>query len=127
MPELKRLIMTRIVSTKEVLDTAVWPQDRRVIRIAIDELLLYPALEDASVDDPHAIIISDGSFASMAMDEDEALAFLSHSCEWELPTKRPAFAQGAVGGIATKLLFEEDKIFFIIPAAMIAEFQERLH
>ncbi len=126
MPELNRLMMTRIVATKSALDTAVFPDDRQVIRIAGDEVLIHPPVEDVTVDDPHAIVISDGSFAGVWLSDAESRALLSHSCEWEPPEKRPSFAQGAVGGIATKIIFEEDKSLFIVPAAMAAEFEERL-
>ena len=125
MPELNRLIMTRVVAKPEALDTAVWPDDVKLIRIASDELLVHPVVETPAINDPHAIIIRDGSFAGLWLPENEALTFLSHSCEWELPQERPAFAQGAVGGIATKILFEETRLFFIVPAAMAAEFEER--
>lgn len=126
MPELKRLIMTRIVAMPEALDGASWPEDRKLFRVASDELLIYPAVMETAVSDPYAIIISDGSFAAVTFPEEDALHFLTRQCEWELPTERPAFAQGAVGGIATKLLFEEDTVTFIIPAAMAAEFETRM-
>ena len=126
MPELNRLMMTRIVATKAALDTVVIPDDCQVIRIAGDEVLIHPPVNNVTVDDPHAIVILDGSFAGIWLSDVESRAFLSHSCEWEPPEKRPSFAQGAVGGIATKILFEEDKSLFIVPAAMAAEFEERL-
>ena len=126
MPELNRLMMTRIVATKEALDTAVFPQNHQLIRIAPDELLIHPPVDDVTIDDPHAIIISDGSFAGVWLPDADSRAFLSHSCEWEPPEKRPSFAQGAVGGIATKIIFEEDQSLFIVPAAMAEEFEERL-
>lgn len=126
MRKLNRLQMTRIVSTEAVLNTAVFPQQTK-IRVASDELLLYPAIEgETAVGDPHAIIIQDGSFAGIWLAEANGLAFLAHTCEWELPTERPAFAQGSVAGIATKLVFQDEKILFIVPAPMAHDFEERL-
>ncbi|MEM7332230.1 MAG: hypothetical protein AAF490_09070 [Chloroflexota bacterium] len=126
MPELNRLMMTRVVATKEALDTAVFPQNHQTIRIAPDEVLIHPPVADISVDDPYAIIVSDGSFAGVWLSDAESRTLLSHNCEWEPPEKRPSFAQGAVGGIATKIIFEEEQSLFIVPAAMAAEFEERL-
>jgi len=128
-PELKRILTTRIVSTPAALDEQIWPDDQLVLRTAPDEVLISPPLADASpilASDPHAIVVSDGSFAGIWLPTETALEFLEHHCEWELPSNRPAFAQGAVAGIATKLWFEADRILFIAPAPMAAEFEERL-
>lgn len=126
MPELKRLQTTRIVAQPDALKTAVFNPSHHILRVANDEVVITPPLDDVTVDDPHAIIISDGSFAGVWLTEAEGLAILEHSCEWEPPTERPAFAQGAVAGIATKILFEDGKLFFVIPAVMMAEFEERV-
>ena len=37
-----------------------------------------------------------------------------------------AFAQGAVAGIATKLWFEAGRVLLIVPAPLIADFEERM-
>ena len=126
MPELKRLPATRIVATPAALDAAEWPDDTLALRFAPDELLVTPPVANPALDDPHAIIIADSGYAGVWLPEAEALAFLEHACEWELPTQRPAFAQGAVTGIAAKLWFEAGRVLLIVPAPLIADFEERM-
>ena len=126
MPELKRLPATRIVATPAALDAAEWPDDTLALRFAPDELLVTPPVANLALDDPHAIIIADSGYAGVWLPEAEALAFLERACEWELPPQRPAFAQGAVAGIATKLWFEAGRVLLIVPAPLIADFEERM-
>jgi hypothetical protein len=53
--------------------------------------------------------------------------FLTRECEWELPRDRPAFAQGAVAGLAMKLWFEHGRVLFVVPAPFAHELEERLN
>lgn len=129
MPALKRIAATRIVSTPAALDAADVPQSSLALRFAADELFITPPLQDESVilaHDPHAIVISEGGFAGVWLDSDEAAEFLQKNCAWELPNGRPAFAQGAVAGIPTKLWLEEEQVLFIVPAPYAADFAERM-
>lgn len=126
MPELKRLSATRIVATPAALDAARWPHDALALRIAPDEVLIFSAVSAEIVNDPHAIVVPDAGFAGVWVDADEALDFLERSCEWELPSARPAFAQGAVAGLPMKLWFEEDRVLFIVPAPYATDFEERM-
>ena len=126
MPELKRLSATRIVATPNSLDEITWPDEALVLRLAPDEALVVPSLGSVPVSDPHAIIIADGGFAGLWVDVDEAMSFLQHACEWELPAERPAFAQGSVAGVATKIWLEADKVLFVVQAPYAEEFEERM-
>lgn len=126
MPKLNRFATTRIVATPQALDAAAWPAGTITLRSAPDEVWLTPLVEDAAVDDPHAIIIKDSSLAGVWLPAEEALAILERLCEWEIPSARPAFAQGSVAGVATKLWLEEDRILIIVPAPYAAEMEERL-
>lgn len=123
---LKRMKMTRIAATKEALDTAEWPDGTLVMRTAADEVLLSPVVENPSLSDEYAIVLQDGAWAGAWFQPAELLAFLERNCEWELPRERPAFAQGAVADVATKLWFEEEKILLIVPAPYAAEMEERM-
>ena len=76
--------------------------------------------------DPHAIIVPEAGFAGAWLPIDEAMAFLSRECEWELPHERPTFAQGAVAGLAMKLWFEHDRVLIIVPAPFAHELEDRL-
>lgn len=135
MPELKRIVMERIVATRIVavpaaLDAIAWPQDAPrealALRIAPDEMLVTTAVTADVVDDPHAIVATDAGFAGVWIASGEALNFLERSCEWELPRERPAFAQGAVAGLPVKLWFEEDRVLFLVPAPYATELEERM-
>jgi hypothetical protein len=76
--------------------------------------------------DPHAIIAPEGSFMGMWLPLAEALEYLERACAWELPTARPAFAQGAVANIPLKLWFEHDRVLFIVQSPFAADFEERM-
>ena len=39
---------------------------------------------------------------------------------------RPAFAQGAVAHVATKLWFEENRVLIVVPSPMAPDFEEHL-
>jgi hypothetical protein len=128
-PALKRIAATRIVAQPNALDAANVPQSSLALRFAADELFITPPLQDESVifsHDPHAIVISEGGFAGTWLDNETAADFLQRNCVWEVPNGRPAFAQGAVAGIPTKLWLVDDKILFIVPAPYAHDFAERL-
>ncbi len=129
MPALKRIAATRIVAQPNALDAADVPQSSLALRFAADELFVTPPLQDESVilaHDPHAIVISEGGFAGTWLDHETAAHFLQRHCTWELPDGRPAFAQGAVAGIPTKLWLEEAQVLFIVPAPYAHDFAERM-
>lgn len=129
MPELKRIAATRIVAKSAVLDAADIPQSSLALRFAADELFVTPPLVDETIilaHDPHAIVIAEGGFAGTWLDAAEAAVFLQQNCEWELPNGRPAFAQGGVAGIPTKLWLEAERVLFIVPAPYAVDFVERL-
>src|SRR5262245_24769423 len=86
---LNRLPATRIVATPSALDSAAWPAESRVFRIAADEVLVSPPVETLSLDDPHAIVVADSGFAGAWLPMTEALPLLERTCEWELPAARP--------------------------------------
>jgi hypothetical protein len=125
-PELKRLNATRIVANAESLDEVAWPEEALVLRFAPDEALVIPPMGSVPISDPHAIIIADQGFAGVWVESDEAMRFLAHACEWELPVERPSLAQGSVAGVATKMWLAEDKVLFVVQAPYAAEFSERM-
>ncbi|MDJ0754625.1 MAG: hypothetical protein QNJ45_13960 [Ardenticatenaceae bacterium] len=129
MPALKRLKGTRIASTPAALDAISWPDEAIVMRFAPDEVYLTPPLPSKNIvleQDEHAIVIAEGSFSGVWIDRERALDLLQRLCEWELPSERPVFAQGAVAGIPTKLWFTEDQILFVVQSPYAAEMEERL-
>ncbi len=126
MPALKRIDGTRIVARPAALDAATWPAGALVLRFAPDEVLVDRPLPAALIDDPHAIVTPDAGFAGIWLPADKARALLEAHCAWPLPAERPAFAQGAVAGLAVKLWLEAERILFVVPGPFIEEFEERL-
>lgn len=122
---LKRFPATRVVALPSALDSLKPPTGSIALRLAADELLIMPPAQVA-VNDPHAIILPDGSFAGAWASASEAKRILERECEWELPRARPAFAQGAVAGIPVKLWLEEDRVFVVVQAPFVVEFEERI-
>jgi len=125
-PVLNRLSATRIVAKPTVLDTAAWPKDSLVLRLAQDEALIMPPVSNPNLDDSHAIVVTDNGFAGVWLPWAEAQKFLERACDWELPQQRPALAQGAVAGIPAKLWLEAGRVLFVVPAPYIHDFEERL-
>jgi hypothetical protein len=125
-PELRPLPATRIVTALPALDAAAWPDGAVVLRLAPDEALVFPPVDEVAVSDPHAIVVAEDGFLGAWVAAEEALAFLERACAWELPSARPAFAQGSVAGLPVKLWFEADKVLFLVPAPYAADLQERM-
>ena len=122
---LKRFSATRIVASPSILNATKWPDGSMVIPLAADEVLIMPPAS-IEVNDPHAIVVPEGSFAGAWVTATEAQRIFERECEWELPRERPAFAQGAVAGIPVKLWLEAERVFFIVQAPFVVEFEERL-
>lgn len=127
MPALETFTATRIVATPTALNNAAWPENSLPLRTAPDEVLLLNSSTPISLPtDPHAIIEPEGSFMGLWLPTKEAFEFLEQTCAWELPTARPAFAQGAVANVPVKLWLEHERILFIVQAPFAADFLERL-
>ena len=126
MPELKRMPVTRIVAMPAALDCVKWSKESLVLRTAPDEVLVTPPLKDISIDDPYAIVVTEGGFAGAWLQKAEALDILERCCEWEIPQARPAFAQGAIADIPAKLWFGDDRVLVMVPAPYVVDFEERI-
>ncbi|HSF86485.1 MAG TPA: hypothetical protein VLG28_12635 [Acidimicrobiia bacterium] len=118
---LERLVVTRIVSTPEALDLLDLPAGGLMLRIAPDEALLLGVV-GVSVDDPHAIVITDPGWCAVWVDAERATRFLNHECAWPRPSVRPAFAQGMVGHLPVKLWLEADRTLFVVPHVSAEDF-----
>lgn len=122
---LERLEGLRIIAAPSSLDGADWPEGATVFRLAADDVFL---LGDGEVhlDDPHAIVDIETGFSGTWLSADTAANWLRQNCEWALPGERPAFAQGAVAGLAVKLLFEVDRVFVMTASALATDLEERM-
>jgi hypothetical protein len=119
--------MTHIVAAPEALNAANWPAEARVLRIASDEVLILPPVEPVEIDDVHAIVVQDGGFSGVWLPASDALDLLERTCEWELPSQRPAFAQGMAAGLPMKLWLEADRVLLIVAAPFAIDLQERFN
>ncbi len=122
---LERIPVTRIVATPDALDDLKLP-GHRVLRTAPDEVLILPPVPDVQTRDRYALIAHDSGFAGVWLEPAFALAFLEGAAEWPLPEVRPAYAQGAVAGVAAKVCFEADRVLILIPAPLMHDFSEAL-
>ena len=121
-----RIQGTRIVATAAALDAAMFPAGALVLRLALDEVFVTMQVLPDAVSDPHAIVEPDSGFVGAWVSAPDALAILARHCEWEPPQQRPAFAQGAVAGLAVKLWFEADRVLFMVPAPYATDLERLL-
>ena len=126
MRELKRLHATRIMASKEALDAAIWPEGSLVLRFAQDEAFVMPPVSQPDLSDPYAIVIEENGFAGVWVEPGYADSFLRSSAEWQPPSVRPTFTQGAIAGIPAKVYFEEDRVLIITRAPYTHDFEERM-
>jgi len=127
---LRRLDATRIMASAEALDATTWPDQASVLRIAPDECLVLArsgeSIEPATVADVHAIIEPETGFSGAWLPAEEAAEALARTCAWQLPSGRPAFAQGAVAEVPVKLLLEADRVLFVVQTPLAHELEDRL-
>ncbi len=123
--QIDRMAATRIVATPAALDAMVTPDDVIVLRVAPDEAFIFPPT-DVTLTDAWAIVKTDSSLAGAWVSAEESADILTRLCEWEAPSARPAFAQGMVAGIPTKLWLEADRTLLLVPAPYVAEMEERI-
>ena len=113
----------RVVADPVAVDTL---DARVVLRIAPDDALVLDDAEPA-VHDPHAIVVAERGFVGWELGPGEIDAIVHRHVEWELPSRRPAVAQGLVAQVPAKLWLREDGTALLLcSAALAAELRERL-
>ena len=125
----ERLAGTRIAALPAALDAITWPDGTIVLRLAPDEVYATPPLADQSAvtaHDEHAIILDEGAFSGAWIEAEAALALLAQHCQWEIPSDRPTFCQGAVAGIPTRLWLTEGNVLFMVQTPYAHELEARL-
>ena len=125
---MERFLGSRIVANPEAIDGLSIPEGSIAMRFAPDEIYVSPPVDASAVltADPHAIVINEGAFSGAWVAEAQALSLLEMHAEWEMPKERPAFDQGSVAGVATKLLFMDGKVLFMTPSPYAQELEDRL-
>ena len=121
----ERLEGTRIVADPGALDEIEAPDGGNLVRVAPDDLLVFPPLERVDVADSHAIIERETGFSAAWFDRSE-LPRLQAVCAWEFPRHRPAFAQGHLAAIPVKMRFDEGGVLVLVPTVLAHHLEERL-
>jgi hypothetical protein len=101
------------VAAPEAIDRAVWRDDGPgpdefeplVLRLAPDDAFAIGAT-GVDIDDPHAIVERETGFTALMFPADEFVDAVLPRMEWPAPIERPAFAQGAIAGVPTKLYLD---------------------
>ena len=121
----------RVVAAPEVLDASVWPEWSDVLRLASDEALVIHELGadvvTPIIDDPFAIIEPETGYVELLWYDPDLLEVVSRHVDWEIPTTRPALAQGLVAGVPCKLYLGADgTVRVLCLTAHVHELGERL-
>ncbi|CAB4885455.1 unannotated protein [freshwater metagenome] len=129
MPALETLHGLRVVASPAVLDTALWPDNATVLRLAPDDVFAIGATAEqaahATAADPDAIIADESGFVGCWLDAGQLETVATH-IEWHLPTQRPALAQGYVAGVPAKLWLDTDRALLLCASPYAADLIERL-
>lgn len=122
----------RVIAEPAALDRAVWPSGATVVRISSDDaFVIAPAGDGATVPtvagDAHAIVTPEHGFAGATLTAGEVELLALHHIEWDLPSARPALAQGRIAGVPAKLVLHHDgSALLLVACAARAELEERL-
>ena len=123
----ERLAGWRVVARPDALDALVETGLGPTLRLAPDDLLLVGAAAAPVVADADAIVVPDAAFVAWELDGDELDLLLEHHVEWELPTARPAVAQGLIAYVPAKVWLHQDGTARLVCLAAYAdELAERI-
>ncbi|MCU1401673.1 MAG: hypothetical protein JWN62_4782 [Acidimicrobiales bacterium] len=101
------LIGWRIIADPSALDTAAWPAGSTVVRISPDDVYVIGVAEP-TVSDPHAIVTPEHGFNGATLTAAQVADIAMRHIEWQLPSSRPALAQGQIAGVPSKLVLHAD-------------------
>ena len=121
----ERLKATRIVAVPEALDGIESPDGGHLVRLAPDDLLVFPPPEQVNVADPYAITEPEAGFSAARFDR-SWLPRLQALSAWEFPRRCPEFAQGHLAGTPVKTIFDESGVLVLVPAVLAHHLEERL-
>lgn len=122
----------RIIAEPAALDAAHWPAGAEVVRISPDDaFVICPTAEGCTHPtvpaDPHAIVTPEHGFAGATVDAAHVELLALHHIEWQVPSARPALAQGQIAGVPAKLVLRADgSALFLVACAARHELEERL-
>jgi hypothetical protein len=122
------------LAREEALD-ALRPQGESLrCRVAADELLLVYLGGSPNVAGAQAALEPGGglvldhtdAFAVWTLAGDDAGEAFARLSAIELPSERPAFVQGAVAGVAAKVVVEVGRIHVLVSSALVHHLRERV-
>jgi hypothetical protein len=111
----------RVVARPEALDALPRAGLGTALRLAPDDLLLIGTGAAPAVDDDDAIVVPDAGFVAWTLDAAGLSSLMGEHVDWELPSGRPALAQGLVAAVPAKLWLEEDGTARLICLAAYAD------
>ena len=124
----------RVVAAPDAVDTAQWqdagpgPDDFEplVLRFAPDEAFAVGAT-GAHVDDADAIIEPELGYTAIMFPVDEFIDVVLPRIEWPVAPTRPAFCQGSIAGVPSKLYIDTTGAATVfVAAAYLDDFLSRL-
>jgi hypothetical protein len=111
----------RVVARPDALDALVGAGLGPTLRLAPDDLLLVGVAAAPVVADADAIVVPDAGFVAWDLDGDELDDLIERHVEWELPTARPAVAQGLIASVPAKVWLHEDGTAQLVCLAAYAD------
>lgn len=117
----------RVIADPAALDRARWPKGALVVRISADDAFIVSANEPKPAGDQFAIVTPEHGFDGIELSAPEVRAVADRHIEWQLPSDRPAIAQGQIAGVPAKLVLRADgSALLLVACAARAELVERL-
>ncbi len=121
------LVGWRIIADPAALDTAPWSEQSQVVRISPDDVFVIDGPPPTVPADAHTIITPEHGFSGVALTVDEVADVARRHIEWQLPSARPALAQGQIAGVPAKLVLHVDgSALLLVATAARHELEERL-
>lgn len=124
MPVPESLRALRVVADPAALDSADWPPECDVLRLAADEILVL-GTEAIDIDDPEAIVFEDHGFCAVRMPLNRIQDWLAREAEWTLPTDGQLI-QGMAAGLPVKIWCRGDEATLITRASLRHDLEARL-
>jgi hypothetical protein len=115
----------RVAAVPAALDSALWPPECIVLRVAPDEAVVVGD-GDLVVDDRHALVEDDASLAVIELPLSEAREVLARLGDWEWPVPGKPLSQGLIAGIPAKVWTGSDRVLLIVPTSYLHEVEVRL-
>jgi hypothetical protein len=103
----------RVVASPEALDAAEWQDagpgpdefEPLILRFAPDEAFAVGAT-GVHLDDPDAIVAAEVGYTAVMFPVDEFIDVVLPRIEWPVSPTRPAFCQGSIAGVPSKLYID---------------------